>query len=297
MFSKSLQMASSKSRISAPPTRREPLSSRHSWATAPVSEDCELPQNFLSYLHQLVDPDDLSKESPMPLWVNDFEAGARGRKEDTPAAAQTLVNRYYWSEGTRLAQLAQHFCWMGCETRRNRTHIALVSFAFEVHVALKQTPPRLGDDFLFHLRECALSLFKTCWDPNSDKGITFKYGPSLSFVASAQSLGCFIGELFHHGLMVEGHIYACLQLLLQPEGNTVEHLQAIHYIVSYSASSWLWISPDQTPNRLRIDQFTQAFMRPSGQEVVRWSTSLLGKPLSDQREATVRVVLDLVWLA
>jgi hypothetical protein len=103
-----------------------------------------------------------------PSWYSPFMAGTSALSiEEQHAHAVGVVSHRPWTPES-LAHLAQHFCWKGTKgmSKGNAGHKGQVVVSF-VKVVVSEFGKSCGDwfasSFMWHLGECAVSTFKSCW--------------------------------------------------------------------------------------------------------------------------------------
>lgn len=105
------------------------------------------------------------KSSPaLPFWTPFFEAGARADNLRTiPGHAEALVARGTWRL-RNIVELVQHFTWMACHARGNRSHEHLGAFAMAVYLKFADhCGEETARSFVWHLRESVMFNFRKCW--------------------------------------------------------------------------------------------------------------------------------------
>lgn len=149
-----------------------------------------------------------------------------------------------WDEES-VSELARFFVYRAAQRAGCMGEVdSLAAFAERVYRTFEGMPwGGLHTFFARSLGESLLRTFVACWHVDADnKGaITIQKYPTAqygAYVSSALALSKFIGELYNHGFLPRTQTIGCVRVLLK-NVKSIEHVQAIHAIISY-AGIRLW---------------------------------------------------------
>lgn len=149
-----------------------------------------------------------------------------------------------WDEES-VSELARFFVYRAAQRAGCMGEVdSLAAFAERVYRTFEGMPwGGLHTFFARSLGESLLRTFVACWHVDADnKGaITIQKTPTAqygAYVSSALALSKFIGELYTHGFLRRTQTIGCVRVLLK-NVKSIEHVQAIHAIISY-AGIRLW---------------------------------------------------------
>jgi len=223
-----------------------------------------------------------------PVWLDAFTRGAcTSATPEHHSLANSIVASRRWPIEA-MAELAQHFCWRGGE-KITEESAGIAPFAFAVYRQFYDIyGEEVAQSFVWHLRECVVGAFKSCWDPDFSNAISYADPPSFNFVASAIAQATFVGQLFNCDLIPGPHTATCISTLLKGL-NSYEHLEALRAIIATAGPSF-WHGPG-TPGKgnIAIHQFVATFL--AAVAPLRWNMSVLGRFLktNDMREIITEV--------
>jgi hypothetical protein len=200
---------------------------------------------------------------------------------------------------------------MACEAKPDRCHEGLAAFIVDLFEKFeKQRGSETATKFVWHLREAVLRAFHKCWDvvrvsssviftvphkhtfpQNSPTAITYTQCPTQAYVASAQSLSSFIGELYSYNVVLISQITDCLAALIGGL-NSFEHVTAIHNMIQYSESR-LWCPLPHKPDANLSQVFISTYLQKANTLAV--NSSVLGKSVTvEERGKMIWSVVDAV---
>ncbi|KAH8086007.1 hypothetical protein BXZ70DRAFT_910362 [Cristinia sonorae] len=190
------------------------------------------------------DPQNFPLESPNPLpesypWTHMMRKGSiQERPGERRACANVLVARGPW-DAKSISQLAGMFCERAAIESGSIPSVNAL-FARQVYERFEQVGETPASLFQNQLMQAAFSEFNAYWLPTAPSSLTnvtrFSASPPqaspVHHLSCALAITSYLGDLFTLGLL-KGHVIdLCLRMLVD---NMVilEHLQAVHALVSH----------------------------------------------------------------